>query len=1067
MGLAVVIALAIGISDRVRAAIIVDGVGDTVAADGVCTLREAIQAANSGSTVNECDVSGGSDTIMITVGPIVLESALPSLSSMTLQGGGHEVSGNELTRVFQIASGAQVTIEDIAIINGNAGGGLGGGILVNNNSQLTLNRCLVANNQAHAGGGLRSIGAGAVVEITECTFQGNQTPNEGGGAINNDLNSTMTITRSSIVGNSGRYAGGIANYNGAVMTVRNSTVSGNSCTDAQSGGGVENYDGGATLTIENSTITGNSCGGNGSAGGIFNNTNAPILVNSIVAGNTAARPDLSGSFTSGGHNLIGDATGSSGFSDGVNGDQVGSSASPIDPLLDALANNGGPTFTHALLPGSPAIDSGDNSVAPATDQRGSGFPRILNGGIDIGSFESCRANNTVTSVADGGDGSLRQAVEGICENGYIDFEAGLAGQSIELTSGQVSLNKSLTITNPLAPGLAVDGQGNSRVFNIIGGAQVTIEDIAIINGNAGGGLGGGILVNNNSQLTLNRCLVANNQAHAGGGLRSIGAGAVVEITECTFQGNQTPNEGGGAINNDLNSTMTITRSSIVGNSGRYAGGIANYNGAVMTVRNSTVSGNSCTDAQSGGGVENYDGGATLTIENSTITGNSCGGNGSAGGIFNNTNAPILVNSIVAGNTAARPDLSGSFTSGGHNLIGDATGSSGFSDGVNGDQVGSSASPIDPLLDALTDNGGPTFTHALLPGSPAIDSGDNAVAPATDQRGSGFPRIVHGTIDIGAFELCEPLPLITSSIGSGLGSVSPESESVDCGATVVFTLIPDVGYSVDVAGGTCPGSLSGDEFTTEPITENCEIVAHFSQDPIDGLCGAADGGIFTTAPTESLCDAGDASAVTGDGPWMWTCQGIAGGADASCSADIQHYSLNYSAGTGGSIFGPISQSVPHGGSGEEVTALADTGYSFVQWSDGDESNPRTDKNVVANLDVEAAFVEHTITTLSSNASPAFVNEPAAYLIEVYGTVSAPGDGQVLVEVSTGESCTATTASVTGSVAIFQCDISFASAGSRTASATFSGASTHQNSESNLIVQQVVEDEDIFSDRFEAK
>jgi len=101
------------------------------------------------------------------------------------------------------------------------------------------------------------------------------------------------------------------------------------------------------------------------------------------------------------------------------------------------------------------------------------------------------------------------------------------------------------------------------------------------------------------------------------------------------------------------------------------------------------------------------------------------------------------NTIVAGNTGsnASRDIIGYFYSLGYNLIGDTQGVSGFSstDLLN----------VGPLLGPLQDNGGPTFTQALLPHSPAIDAGDNANAPATDQR--GFPRVVNGTIDIGAYE----------------------------------------------------------------------------------------------------------------------------------------------------------------------------------------------------------------------------------------------------------------------------------------------------------------------------
>jgi hypothetical protein len=104
------------------------------------------------------------------------------------------------------------------------------------------------------------------------------------------------------------------------------------------------------------------------------------------------------------------------------------------------------------------------------------------------------------------------------------------------------------------------------------------------------------------------------------------------------------------------------------------------------------------------------------------------------------------NTILAGNTAqtnASDLLSGNLGSLGHNLIGDPNGGAGYDPT---DLLG-----VDPLLGPLQDNGGPTFTHALPPGSPAIDAGDNTDAPDFDQRGDGFPRIVNYVIDIGAFE----------------------------------------------------------------------------------------------------------------------------------------------------------------------------------------------------------------------------------------------------------------------------------------------------------------------------
>jgi CSLREA domain-containing protein len=677
--------------------------------------------------------------------------------------------------------------------------------------------------------------------------------------------------------------------------------------------------------------------------------------------------------------------------------------------------------------------------------------------------------STGDTVAADGVCTLREAIEAINTSTSVNeciYSAGI--DSITLTTGPIVLGSALPALGSMTiqgNGHTVSGNGITRVFDIPGGSVVTIEDLTISDGNAGSAFGGGIRVNNNAQLTLNRCTLTGNQAGAGGGLRSIGANAMVEVNDCLIENNQTPDEGGGGINNDTGSTMTITRSTIVGNSGRFAGGIANYNGAVMTIRNSTISGNSCTDANAGGGVENFNGESILNIESSTITNNSCGGSNSGGGIYNNTTAPALINTIVAGNQANRPDLSGSFSSLGNNLIGDRTGSTGFINGLNGDQVGSNTDPIDPMLDELADNGGPTPTHALFAGSPAIDNGNNDVAPATDQRGDGFPRIVQGVIDIGAFERCDPLPIIITSIGSGLGEISPASASVACGHSTIFTLTPEPGYSIDSVGGTCPGELDGDEFSTGPITQDCQVVANFSQDPIDAQCGQADGETFTSTPTDSLCDTGQASAVTGDGPWFWSCQGIAGGEDASCSAEIQHYTLTYLAADNGEIVGERIQSVPHGGSGEAVTAEPAEGYAFAGWSDGDESNPRTETNVTDDLSVQASFLEQTALVLSSDSDLSLINQAKTFKVEVVGAWSASQDGEVMIEADSGESCAAQNTGTTGAIAMFECDIIFSEAGNFKLTATFSGSSTHQASSSEPLVQRVVESLIIFRDRFE--
>jgi hypothetical protein len=146
----------------------------------------------------------------------------------------------------------------------------------------------------------------------------------------------------------------------------------------------------------------------------------------------------------------------------------------------------------------------------------------------------------------------------------------------------------------------------------------------------------------------------------------------------------------------------------------------------------------------------------VTLTNVTLTANRATSYG--GGLGVDFGSPVLHNTLIAGNFngatgTTRDDIAGAVDPGGdYNLIGDGSAMTGLHNGVNGNLVGSADNPIDPLLGPLADNGGPTLTHALLSGSPAIDAGNNAYATDWDQRGPGFRRIVNGIIDIGAFEV---------------------------------------------------------------------------------------------------------------------------------------------------------------------------------------------------------------------------------------------------------------------------------------------------------------------------
>lgn len=420
----------------------------------------------------------------------------------------------------------------------------------------------------------------------------------------------------------------------------------------------------------------------------------------------------------------------------------------------------------------------------------------------------------VSNLADSGLGSLRQAVldaNALAGADEITFQAGLAG-TIVLTSGVITIADHLVITGPGAGVLTVSGSNSSQIFQVTDGTaavyDVTISGLTMTNGRHevfgwayGGaifnrenltildsmisqsaalpmgsttkGLGGGI-ASIDGNLRIERSTVMNNQVSWGSlsGRPSVGAnlyvqgGSLTLLDSLVSGGNGDLGSGvylqGGthlirrttlASNGALFGTgagitifsgeLDLEESTVSGNSG---GGLYLVGGAVVRVVNSTISGN--VQALRGGGADVTD--ATLNLRLTTVSGNTgTDGNLSVyGGTIN------LDHTIVANGTPQDLFRDSGTINAVYSLV-EAPGAA-----INGTND-HNLFGVDPKLGPLADNGGPTETHALLPGSPAINVGDPLIPdpPPTDQRGPGFVRIFNGRVDLGSFELQQAVSAI--------------------------------------------------------------------------------------------------------------------------------------------------------------------------------------------------------------------------------------------------------------------------------------------------------------------
>jgi CSLREA domain-containing protein len=533
----------------------------------------------------------------------------------------------------------------------------------------------------------------------------------------------------------------------------------------------------ADVTMTGCTVWGNTADWSG--GGISNFAEPAsgnlTLISSIVSSNTSSGGDGGGVYLDGGGRTdIGILTArKSHFRNNQSGASGGGIAGTVVNLTDCNVN----LNDSVLWGGGVGGMSVTLNRCQITDNQAGG----TGGGVYAGSgatlLRSTVARN-VSSAEGGGlyaaNGTVRVEFSSLRSNLATGSGGGLRAASVDLVASTVSGNTSKTFGGGLwATVLKLTNctvSGNSASF-LGGGLSANFATVldCTISANTAGQTGGGLYVVQTATLTgskiqgnwsgfdggglsagtpsLTNCTVSGNSAaELGGGIHTWGT---VNLSGCTLSNNWA-NHGGGlyAVTANLTSSTVSGNAAVrvfTSNSLGLGGGIY---ATFANLTNSTVSGNR---ADKGGGVYAYQG----VLLNTTITENRAT---DGGGLFRpvSTGFFAVKNSIIAQNHAFNgSDLLGTFVSQGHNLIGIADLFSGFANFVNGDNAGRADSPLNPRLGELRYNGGRTQTHALLPGSPAIDKGNNEGATALDQR--GVTRLRDGdrngtrTVDIGAFE----------------------------------------------------------------------------------------------------------------------------------------------------------------------------------------------------------------------------------------------------------------------------------------------------------------------------
>ncbi len=611
---------------------------DHSCSDGDCSLRDAVELAAAGDTINFT----GTMTVY-------LSSQLNITRNLTIDGGAYTVTvsgdtggdGSTNVRVFNIGAGSNVTLTHLQITKGVAD--KGGGIY--NAGTLTVQECRLFSNLATTG----SAGGGAVwnesgvLKVISSTISGNHADDNGGGILNR--------------------------YN--TVTVQNSTIANNSAS-LGTGGGIDSING--TIVLKNSTLSGNSAGSNG-GGGLYHWGGTVSIYNTIIAnsGNGdctfIAGPTVAANI----NNLVEDGSCSTNGVGFVSG----------DPSLGPLTDNGGRTLSMALLPASWAIDGGNNATCLSTDQRGVARPQMAR--CDIGAYEAApqpvlRLTQSVTPTGGiayaGGMVTYTIVVSnsttqsdpqvwltdtlplgmnfkqwvinsgGTFSNNQLTWNGTLGSQAILTFTFQATHSAGLNVINTVMVSDAIQLVQASSTFTSFCQNGLTVtngNDVgpgslrqAMIDSCDGGSItyAGNITTYLNSQLDIGKRLTIDGGPYSAtvsgdsgnDGSRNvrafnISAGSVVTLAHLNITQCYNSDRGSGANNFG---TLTVIGCNFSNNAGDFGGAAINSNEGSLTVRDSTFTNNS---GAYGGAINVFRG--TMFIQTSAFTNNSALNGGGA------------------------------------------------------------------------------------------------------------------------------------------------------------------------------------------------------------------------------------------------------------------------------------------------------------------------------------------------------------------------------------------------------------------------------------------------------